>query len=532
MDPVAGAAPEWGPDPKGGRGKSGDSGDTMDAGDDTIAALATAVAPGQGGVAIVRLSGASSEAIGRRLFAAPGSQTWDSHRVLYGHVVDPASGERVDEALLLLMRAPRSFTREDVVEFHCHGGLVAVRRVLELVLAAGARLAGPGEFSQRAFLNGRLDLTRAEALMELVAARSRRAAQLAMAGLDGGLQRRIGALRERLLDQLAELEARVDFEEDLPPLDSLAVRGELEAVRRELEALVIEARQGEILREGLRVAIVGRPNVGKSSLLNRLSRRERAIVTDLPGTTRDLLESELVLEGVPLTLLDTAGIRATTDPVERLGIERSREALAAADAVLLLFDLSAGWTAEDEALLALVPVGVPLLRVGNKADLLHAQPLHTSDTPPLTVGPVTVGPALENATPAGSSAAIPAVPAIAAGPAVAAAMPDAALPAGADLSISAHTGAGAEALGPLLLRRCGLQDLQGIAVALNQRQRELAATAVQGLERSLAAADAGLPWDFWTIDLRDAVRSLGAITGEEVSEAVLDRVFSRFCIGK
>ncbi|MCX5960157.1 MAG: tRNA uridine-5-carboxymethylaminomethyl(34) synthesis GTPase MnmE [Cyanobacteria bacterium] len=459
----------------------------MVAAGDTIAAIATAVAPGQGSVAIVRLSGPRAEAIGRRLFQVPGQQEWASHRVLYGHVVDPGSGERLDEALLLLMRAPRSFTRENVVEFHCHGGLVAVRRVLELVLAAGARLAAAGEFSQRAFLNGRLDLTRAEALMELVAARSRRAAQLAMAGLDGGLQRRIGALRERLLDQLAELEARVDFEEDLPPLDPLAVRAELEAVHGELAALVVEARQGEVLREGLRVAIVGRPNVGKSSLLNRLSRRERAIVTDLPGTTRDLLESELVLEGVPLTLLDTAGIRATTDPVELLGIERSRGALAAADAVLLLFDLSAGWTAEDEALQALVPAGVPLLRVGNKADLLDA------DTATATPG----------------------------------------LPAGAaDLAISAHTGAGAEALGPLLLRRCGLQDLQGIAVALNQRQRELAATAAQGLERSLAAADAGLPWDFWTIDLRDAARSLGAITGEEVSEAVLDRVFSRFCIGK
>ena len=454
---------------------------------DTIAAIATAVAPGQGGVAIVRLSGPRAEAIGRQLFHAPGQQVWDSHRVLYGHVMDPATGERVDEALLLLMRAPRSFTREDVVELHCHGGLVVVRRVLELVFAAGARPAEAGEFSLRAVLNGRLDLTRAEAIGQLVAARSRRAAQLAMAGLDGGLQERIQGLRAGLLDQLSELEARIDFEDDLPPLDPAAVVDALRHTRAALQQLVAEAQQGELLREGLRVAIVGRPNVGKSSLLNRLSRRERAIVTDLPGTTRDLLESELVLEGVPLTLLDTAGIRATTDPVELLGIERSRGALAAADAVLLLFDLSAGWTAEDEALQALVPAGVPLLRVGNKADLLDA------DTAPATPG----------------------------------------MPAGAaDLAISAHTGAGAEALGPLLLRRCGLQDLQGIAVALNQRQRQLAATAVQGLERSLAAADAGLPWDFWTIDLRDAARSLGAITGEEVSEAVLDRVFSRFCIGK
>jgi tRNA modification GTPase len=455
---------------------------------DTIAAVATAVAPGQGSVAIVRISGPQAQAIGWRLFEAPGQQPWESHRVLYGHVVDPASGERVDEALLLLMQAPRSFTREDVVELHCHGGLVAVQRVLELVLASGARRAQAGEFSQRAFLNGRLDLTRAEAIGEMITARSRRAAQLAMAGIDGGLQRRLTALRSRLLDQLAELEARVDFEDDLPPLDGDAVAAELSAVQQALQQLLADARQGELLRQGLRVAIVGRPNVGKSSLLNRLSRRERAIVTDLPGTTRDLLESELVLEGVPLTLLDTAGIRATSDRVEQLGIERSRAALAAADAVLLLFDLSAGWTAEDAALLELVPAGAVRLVVGNKADAAGV--------------------------PAGLLA------------------PDPALPDPADLSLSALDGAGQPQLVAELLRRCGAVLEDGLEVALNSRQRELAAAAAASLERSLEAAAQQLPWDFWTIDLRAAVRSLGAITGEEVSEAVLDRVFSRFCIGK
>lgn len=455
---------------------------------DTIAAIATAVAAGAGSVAIVRLSGPAAEAIGRRLFLAPGDQCWESHRVLYGHVVDPADGRRLDEALLLLMRAPRSFTREDVVELHCHGGLVAVRRVLELVLAAGARLAGPGEFSQRAFLNGRLDLTRAEAIGEMIAARSRRAAELAMAGIDGGLQRRIAGLRERLLDQLAELEARVDFEEDLPPLDGMAVSAELLAVRGELEQLVAESRQGELLREGLRVAIVGRPNVGKSSLLNLLSRRERAIVTDLPGTTRDLLESDLVLDGVPLTLLDTAGIRPTDDRVEQLGIERSRQALAGADAVLLLFDLLAGWTADDQELRALVPEGVPLLLVGNKCDGL----------------PEGAAPAL-----------IPSAP-----------------PEAPPVRISALTGAGRDELVAALLGRCGASELQGLQVALNGRQRELAAAAATSLERSLEAAAQGLPWDFWTIDLRGAIAGLGAITGEEVSEAVLERIFSRFCIGK
>ena len=456
----------------------------MVAAEDTIAAIATAVAPGQGSVAIVRLSGPQAEAIGRRLFQSPGQQEWASHRVLYGHVVEPNSGERLDEALLLLMRAPRSFTREDVVELHCHGGLVAVRRVLKAVLDAGARLAAAGEFSQRAFLNGRLDLTRAEAIAEMIAARGQRAAQLAMAGLEGGLQRRITALRERLLDQLAELEARLDFEEDLPPLQPEAVISALTAVRTELEALVREAEQGQRLREGLRVAIVGRPNVGKSTLLNRLSRQDRAIVTDLPGTTRDLLESELVLDGVPLTLVDTAGIHATDDLVERLGIGRSQAALAAADAVLLVFDVASGWGPADQRVRELVPAGVPMLLVGNQCDRCG-----------LAAGAVEGG-----------------------GP--------------AQVLISALSGAGETELGQMLLQCCGASASEGLQVALNDRQRQLAAGAAESLQRSLEAAADGLPWDFWTIDLAAAASTLGEITGETVTEAVLDRVFSRFCIGK
>jgi tRNA modification GTPase len=462
------------------------------AAEDTIAAIATAVAPGQGSVAIVRLSGPQAEPIGRRLFQSPGQQEWASHRVLYGHVVEPNSGERLDEALLLLMRAPRSFTREDVVELHCHGGLVAVRRVLKAVLDAGARLAAAGEFSQRAFLNGRLDLTRAEAIAEMIAARGQRAAQLAMAGLEGGLQRRITALRERLLDQLAELEARLDFEEDLPPLQPEAVIQGLQGVRDELQELVREAEQGQRLREGLRVAIVGRPNVGKSTLLNRLSRQDRAIVTDLPGTTRDLLESELVLEGVPLTLVDTAGIHATDDLVERLGIGRSQAALAAADAVLLVFDVAAGWGPADQRVRDLVPAGVPLLLVGNQCDRcgLEAGVVEAGDT--------------ANAGPQPPS----------------------------QVHISALNGAGETELGQMLLQCCGASASEGLQVALNDRQRQLAAAAAESLQRSLEAAADGLPWDFWTIDLAAAASTLGEITGETVSEAVLDRVFSRFCIGK
>ena len=447
---------------------------------DTIAAVATAVAPGQGGIAVIRLSGPAAEQVGQAVVQCPGDQEWGSHRILYGHVMAIDGQRRLDEVLLLLMRAPRSFTGEDVVEIHCHGGVMAVQQVLERVLERpGVRRALPGEFSQRAVLNGRLDLTQAEAVSELVSARSRRAADLAMAGLDGGIQARIMELRERLLDQLTELEARVDFEDDLPLLDGTALLNELQAVRAELLALVADGERGDALRHGLRVALVGRPNVGKSSLLNRLSRRERAIVTELPGTTRDLLESEIVLDGVPITLMDTAGIRATNDAVEQLGIARSEEALISADVVVLIVDGHAGWTETDAQLLARIPHDVPRVVVANKSDL---------DGPPL--------------------------------------------PGLVDVQFSALNGAGEDAFVQVLLERCGAGDAAGIVLSLNTRQRDLASAAAAALERSHEVAQQQLPWDFWTIDLREAIRGLGEITGEELTEAVLERVFSRFCIGK
>ena len=444
----------------------------------TIAAVATAVAPGQGGIAVIRLSGPDAQRAVRDITSFPGAQPWESHRVLYGHVMAADGLERLDEVLVLLMQAPRSFTAEDVVEIHCHGGVMAVQRVLSRVLEQpGVRRALPGEFSQRAVLNGRLDLTRAEAIGDLVAARSQRAAQLAMAGVDGGIQRRIAQLRERLLDQLSELEARVDFEDDLPALDGQALLMVLQSVRDDLLQLVADGERSAALHQGLRVALVGRPNVGKSSLLNRLSRRERAIVTDLPGTTRDLLESEIVLEGVPITLLDTAGIRSTTDAVEQLGIARSHDALASADLVVLLFDLTDGWTEDDQALRQQIPADVPYLLVGNKADLSDAA-------------------------------------------------------AAADVHLSAVTGAGEAELVQALLERCGALSDGSLLLALNQRQADLARAAAAALERSEQVAADGLPWDFWTIDLRQAIHSLGEITGEELTESVLDRIFSRFCIGK
>ena len=448
----------------------------------TIAAVATAVAFGQGSVSIVRISGPKAETIARTIVRVPGRQIWDTHRVLYGHVLAVEEYEHLDEVLLLLMRAPRSFTGEDVVEIHCHGGLMTVQAVLERVLGQpGVRRALPGEFSQRAVLNGRLSLTQAEAISDLVAARSQRAARMALAAMDGHIQTRVNILRNRLLEQLSQLEARVDFEESLPLLDSEAVLQELHSVRTELEELVADTDRSRPVRHGLRVALIGRPNVGKSSLLNRLSRRERAIVTDLPGTTRDLLESEIILDGIPITLLDTAGIHNTEDVVERLGIARSLAALNGADLVILISDLQHGWTVEDNNLLQNIPGEIPRLIIGNKLDLASS---FTNSNMRF------------------------------------------------DVLLSALTGAGEDELVYAILQRCGALYNQPLLLALNDRQRDLATAAVQALCSIEVTANEQLPWDFWSIDLRQAVHSLGEITGQELTESLLDRIFSRFCIGK
>ncbi len=457
--------------------------------EETIAAIATAVSAGQGGIAVVRISGPSAEDIGKSVVSIPGAQTWESHSVLYGHVTDLGNNERIDEVLVLIMKAPRSFTGEDVIEIHCHGGLISVRRVLERVLLhPNARRALPGEFSQRAVLNGRLELTQAEAISDLIAARSRKAAQLAMAGVDGGIQRRITSLRETLLDQLSEIEARVDFEDELPCLDEKQLLKTILKVQIELKELINDANRGECLRQGLKVAIVGRPNVGKSSLLNRLSKRERAIVTELPGTTRDLLESEIVLEGVPITLLDTAGIRRTKDKIEQLGINKSHHALLAADVVILVFDISTGWTQGDTELLDQIPTDTAKLVVGNKIDL------------PIQDLPYSYKEKLKEIMP--------------------------------DAIFSAQTGEGETVLIEKLLEKCGANETQSLVIALNERQTDLASQAILALEKTQEVSDQKLPWDFWTIDLRQAITTLGEITGEEITEAVLDRIFSRFCIGK
>ncbi|MBW4486215.1 MAG: tRNA uridine-5-carboxymethylaminomethyl(34) synthesis GTPase MnmE [Trichocoleus desertorum ATA4-8-CV12] len=454
----------------------------------TIAAIATAIVPQQGSVGIVRMSGAEAVAIAKTLFHAPGQQNWQSHQILYGYVRHPETQQVVDEALLLLMLTPRSYTREDVVEFHCHGGIMAVQQVLQLCVEQGAQLAQPGEFTLRAFLNGRLDLTQAESIADLVGARSPQAAQTALAGLQGKLAHPIRQLRTTCLDILAEIEARIDFEEDLPPLNEPEIQAQFHQVLAEVTQILATAEQGELLRTGLKVAIVGRPNVGKSSLLNAWSRCDRAIVTDLPGTTRDVVESQLVVGGIPVQVLDTAGIRDTEDQVEKIGVERSRSAAQAADLVLLTIDAEAGWTEDDQTIYDQVQHR-PLILVINKTDLV-ATPHLESITYPALIRRVVTTAAAQNQ--------------------------------------------GIADLEQAILATVQTENLQAanLDLAINQRQAAALTRAKAALQQVQATMSDRLPLDFWTIDLRGAIQALGEITGEEVTESVLDRIFSRFCIGK
>ena len=451
----------------------------------TIAAIATAVVPSQGSIGIVRLSGATALDIARKIFSAPGQQVWESHRLLYGYVRHPQNQETIDEALLAIMKAPRSFTREDVVEFHCHGGIIPVQQVLQLCLEAGARLAQPGEFTLRAFLNGRVDLTQAEGVADIVAAKSPQAAKVALAGLQGKLAQPIQQLRSQCLDILAEVEARIDFADDLPPLKEEEVVASVEQVGKEVKNILATANRGELLRSGLKVAIVGQPNVGKSSLLNAWSRSDRAIVTPLPGTTRDVVESQLVVEGIPIQVLDTAGIRETTDTVEQIGVERSRQAAQGADLILLTIDAQKGWGKDEEAIYQQVQ-DLPVILVINKTDLAAGEKV---DYPPQFKIKVATA--------------------------------------------AAHN-KGIDRLEKAIINSLETENITAANtdLAINQRQAAALTRAKVALEQVQVTINDQLPLDFWTIDLRSAIQALGEITGEEVTESVLERIFSRFCIGK
>jgi tRNA modification GTPase len=454
--------------------------------DDTIAAIATPV--GEGGIGIVRLSGPDAAQILQRLFVPasplPGGRP-QPRSLHYGHVVDPDSGQVVDEVLAAYMPAPATYTRQDVVEIDGHGGIVALRRILGLCLRHGARLAEAGEFTARAFLNGRLDLAQAEAVLDVVRSRTEVSLQAAMDQLSGRLSDRLRPLRARLVEALAYTEACLDFAEDEIPPQELG--RDLEEVAADLERLLAEAERGIIYRQGVRVAIVGRPNVGKSSLLNRLLRTDRAIVTDIPGTTRDTLEETLNLEGIPVVLVDTAGIQAEPeDAVERLGVERSRAALAQADLALLVVDASQPLTAADGAIAGLVQ-GRPSIVVLNKIDC-PAQGGHAGDG---------------------------------------------LLPAPA-VRISALTGEGLDGLEQVLVETVlsGQVTASEAPAVTNPRHKQALERALEHVRAARAAQGRGEMAELLAIDLASAVQALGEITGQSASEDLVDAIFANFCVGK
>ncbi len=456
--------------------------------EDSIAAIATP--PGAGGIGVIRISGPDARAILERIFVPSHRATaeLESHKLHHGWIRDPATETVLDEVLTVFMRAPATYTREDVVEIHCHSSFVILRRILDLVLEAGARPAEPGEFTKRAFLNGRIDLTRAEAVLDMLTAKTDRGLELAARQLAGGLQEEVERIRQALVSVGAILEVAIDF----PDEDAeIAAPAELaERLQREvmtpLADLVTAARTTAIYRDGVKAVIVGRPNVGKSSLLNALLREERAIVTAIPGTTRDIIEEYLDIRGIPVRIVDTAGIRESKETVEALGIQRARQKAAEADIVLAVLDGSEPPTDDDTALLDSLADKSCIL-VCNKMDIGKRENCRQ----------------LEARYPD-----LPVVP------------------------LSARTGAGIDDLETAIYDTVTRGAAGDGTVSPNARQLAALKKALAAAERLAAGLADGLPYDLVAVDLQDALDHLADIVGQTTPDDILDHIFAEFCIGK
>ena len=457
---------------------------------DTIAAISTA--PGEGAIGIVRISGDLAISIASSIYQCGTKQLEEqkTHTIHYGHIVDPKSGEVYDEVMVSVLRAPKTFTREDIVEINCHGGIVAINRVLQLVLRMGARLAEPGEFTKRAFLNGRIDLSQAEAVMDLIRAKTDKSMQLAMRQLDGQLSNLIQNLRQEILNTLAQVEVNIDYPEydDVEEMTLQLLREKTQQVLQGIRALLNTASQGKILRDGLKTAIVGRPNVGKSSLLNVLLREEKAIVTDIAGTTRDTIEEYVNVRGVPLQLIDTAGIRETDDVVEKIGVERSRKALKEADFVLLLLNQSEILQEEDIRLLETTK-GMKRIILFNKTDL--PSKLSKEDIAPYANEEEIVTTSMLNKE-------------------------------GIDQLEEKIAGYFFQ----------GQMNERDATYLSNTRHIALLEKAEQALVEVQNGIEMEMPVDLIQIDFTRAWDLLGEITGDSVQDELLTQLFSQFCLGK
>lgn len=454
---------------------------------DTIAAIATPL--GESGIGVIRISGSKAYDVGDAIFKSKSSLPLAQRRdrsIQYGLIVDD-DGKAVDEVILLIMKGPRSYTAEDVLEIQCHGGRQSLSEILGLVLRHGARLANPGEFTQRAFVNGRIDLAQAEAVMDVIQAKSAQGLTSAVSQLEGRLSRVVGDMRLHLTDFITRLEVTVDYpEEDLEDIEVPDIAGAIREMERRLDDMLAESKSGRMMRDGVMAAIAGTPNAGKSSLLNRFLETERAIVTDVPGTTRDVIEEWISIQGVPICLVDTAGIRSTDDTVEQIGVRRAKEYMDRADIILVVVDQSRLLQEEDRQILETAR-GRQALIVLNKEDL---QPAFETEE-----------------------------------------LQSYGLPL---LSISASTGAGMGELKDAMLSLALKQGLMAAQSALlaNTRHIELVRQSREALQRALDTIEAGMPVDCAIVDIREAWELLGSITGDTVHDDIIEEIFSRFCLGK
>ncbi|XXM72189.1 tRNA uridine-5-carboxymethylaminomethyl(34) synthesis GTPase MnmE [Lysinibacillus sphaericus] len=458
---------------------------------DTIAAISTPM--GEGAIAIVRLSGEEAFDIGAKVFRGmkgTSMKEFASHTIHYGHIIDPDTEKVVEEVMVSVMRGPKTFTREDIIEINCHGGLVSVNKVLQLVLKHGARLAEPGEFTKRAFLNGRIDLSQAEAVMDLIRAKTDRAMNVALNQMEGRLSKLIRKLRQEILETLAHVEVNIDYPEydDVEEMTHTVLLEKSRHVRDEIDKLILTSEQGKILREGLSTVIIGRPNVGKSSLLNSLVHENKAIVTDIPGTTRDVIEEYVNVRGVPLRLVDTAGIRETEDIVERIGVERSRQVLKEADLILLVLNYADELTHEDEQLFEAVK-GMDVIVIVNKTDLPQKIDLDRVR-------------ALAKEHPLVTTALLE------------------------EEGIDELE----EAISSLFF--AGSIEAGDITYVSNSRHIALLNQASQAINEAINSVEMGTPIDIAQIDLTRTWELLGEIIGDSVHESLIDQLFSQFCLGK
>lgn len=451
---------------------------------DTIAAISTPL--GEGAIGIVRLSGTKALDIAKSIFKGKDLTTVASHTLNYGHIIRPSTGEVIDEVMVSVMLAPKTFTREDVIEINTHGGIAVTNDILQLLIKQGARMAEPGEFTKRAFLNGRIDLTQAEAVMDLIRAKTDKAMSIAIKQLDGSLSQLISDTRQEILNTLAQVEVNIDYPEydDVEEMTTALLRDKTREFQTLLEQLLRTAKRGKILREGLSTAIIGRPNVGKSSLLNTLLREDKAIVTDIAGTTRDVIEEYVNIKGIPLKLVDTAGIRETDDLVEQIGVERSKKALQEADLVLLVLNASEKLTEQDKALLALSQDSNRIILL-NKTDLKQ---VIEKDQLPEEAIPISV---LQNQN--------------------------------IDLI--------EDRINQLFFDHTGLIE-QDATYLSNARHISLIEQAVQSLEAVNEGLALGMPVDLLQIDLTRAWEILGEITGDAAPDELITQLFSQFCLGK